>query len=443
MDGFSPTYKHVMPGCSQGNNVWMLRDFASFREAQGRSDEAATLRKQADALSKDSMALLYNTNSKTGHGWFNVVHPEGAANKMPTPAASAPPPPPATSVTSYEMRHVVDFFSMTFGLCGLSDQPCVRAKVCQHHFVYIFICTSISIMCVCVCVCVRDVCVFLSLYVLKYVPFRCGSCTCTCNGYYIKDFTDKVRGELSSWFREESVTSSWIRATSPKCNCSNNFTLAYPPSQQQQHHHRSINGSSSGTIAGSNSYSNSDSDDASWPGFETCHADRPDHGTTGAYPSWPAFATEALCYLDGNCSSAFKIMSSFAVNTLEGPWGQATEVPQLQTAPYTPFNDEVSFKPIQGVNRYIAIEGGSFFDAVVRGFFGYHAPMQWAGAGSSAGDEGGNGAKAMPQEALDKSLVSKLPRGFEGTLSNLRTPFGLATITSDKEKGVSIKLQHA
>ena len=21
MDGFSPTYKHVMPGCSQGNNV--------------------------------------------------------------------------------------------------------------------------------------------------------------------------------------------------------------------------------------------------------------------------------------------------------------------------------------------------------------------------------------------------------------------------------------
>ena len=32
MDGFSPTYKHVMPGCSQGNNVWMLRDFASFKD---------------------------------------------------------------------------------------------------------------------------------------------------------------------------------------------------------------------------------------------------------------------------------------------------------------------------------------------------------------------------------------------------------------------------
>ena len=36
MDGFSPTYKHIMPGCSQGNTVWMLRDFASFREAQGQ-----------------------------------------------------------------------------------------------------------------------------------------------------------------------------------------------------------------------------------------------------------------------------------------------------------------------------------------------------------------------------------------------------------------------
>ena len=22
MDGFSPTYEHVMPGCSQGNSVW-------------------------------------------------------------------------------------------------------------------------------------------------------------------------------------------------------------------------------------------------------------------------------------------------------------------------------------------------------------------------------------------------------------------------------------
>ena len=35
MDGFAPSYKHVMPGCSQGNSVWMLRDFAAYRESQG------------------------------------------------------------------------------------------------------------------------------------------------------------------------------------------------------------------------------------------------------------------------------------------------------------------------------------------------------------------------------------------------------------------------
>ena len=35
----------------------------------------------------------------------------------------------------------------------------------------------------------------------------------------------------------------------------------------------------------------------------------------------------------------------------------------------TPFNAEPSFKPIAGVTRYIAIEGGSFFDSTLRGFF--------------------------------------------------------------------------
>ena len=42
---------------------------------------------------------------------------------------------------------------------------------------------------------------------------------------------------------------------------------------------------------------------------------------------------------------------------------------------YTPFDDEVSFKPIAGVNRYIAIEGGSFFEAVVRGEFSPSFPL--------------------------------------------------------------------
>ena len=43
-----------------------------------------------------------------------------------------------------------------------------------------------------------------------------------------------------------------------------------------------------------------------FPAYPTCQAGRPDHGSNGAYPSWPAFALEALCYVDGNCSSAFR-----------------------------------------------------------------------------------------------------------------------------------------
>eukprot|EP00040_Diaphanoeca_grandis_P030960 m.184217 g.184217 ORF g.184217 m.184217 type:complete len:635 (+) comp32181_c5_seq16:689-2593(+) len=418
MDGFSPTYKHVMPGCSQGNNVWMLRDFATLRETQGRHADATKLRGLAANLSKESMELLYTSNTQ-GHGWFNVVHPTNETSKTninsnnknnsptnstehnttatnPTAnntttnnvnskkrtqsigntgdvttnstrvhtsaSASSLPSSPATVVV-YEMRHVVDFFSMTFGLCGLSDQPC--------------------------------------------------------------DFDARTKEELGNWFRLESVTSNWIRATSPKCNCSNIKTVPYRTSSSTSPSASTV------SAASSSASSSSSSEEPSWPGFTTCQADRPDHGTTGAYPSWPAFATEALCYVDGNCSSAYQIMESFASTTYEGPFGQANEVPQLQQAPYTPFNAESAFKPIQGVNRYVAIEGGSFFESILRGFFGYHPPLQW----KSTRD---------PQAALDATLVREAvqgPRGFVGKLTNLQTPFGLATITSDATQGLSIKLQ--
>ena len=164
-----------------------------------------------------------------------------------------------------------------------------------------------------------------------------------------------------------------------------------------------------------------------YPAYETCKAGRPDHGSNGAYPSWPAFSCEALCYVDGNCSSAFGIMATFADNTYEGPFGQAHEVPQSMEAPYTPYNDEKAFKPIAGETRYIGIEGGSFFDAILRGFFGYHPPMVW-GAGDA-------------ENELPKALLNPTqPRGFQGKLQNVRTPFGLVTLSSTGN-GVSIALQ--
>ena len=55
----------------------------------------------------------------------------------------------------------------------------------------------------------------------------------------------------------------------------------------------------------------------------------------------------------------------------------------MSSAPYTPFNAERAFKPIAGVTRYVAEEGGSFFEAILRGFFGYHPPMLWATGGGS------------------------------------------------------------
>lgn len=103
MDGFSPTYKHVMPGCSQGNNVcvtqtpagrsgefvgllwlthasrklggfcvvrYMLRDYAALKEAKGDAAMAADLRAQAAALAKATIDTMYT--AKDGKGWFNV-----------------------------------------------------------------------------------------------------------------------------------------------------------------------------------------------------------------------------------------------------------------------------------------------------------------------------------------------------------------------------------
>ncbi len=229
MDGFSPTYKHVMPGCSQGNTVWYLRDFATYRESLGNKTGAARLRELAAAVASETMQKMYTSHD--GVGFFNVIFP---------PAATTP------NLTVYEMRHVVDFFSVTFGLCGLSDQPC--------------------------------------------------------------DFLPQQRRELASWFRSESVTKTWIRATSPKTNCSRQWTIP-------------INASAAEASMAHAALAEKDHEEQmpseSWPAYVTCQADRPDHGSNGAYPSWPAFAVEALCYLDGNCSSAFTILSSFADNTYE------------------------------------------------------------------------------------------------------------------------------
>jgi hypothetical protein len=335
LDGFSRTYMHVLPGM-QGNNVWMVRQLAQLRELQGRASAAAGLRAEAAAMARESIRTMFAASADGRRGWWNVVWPAGGGR-----------------LEAHEMRHVVDFFSMAFGLCGVRGVDC--------------------------------------------------------------DLDAAQRAQLSTFFHEELRTADWIRATSPACNCNNSRIIPDADADADATRAGAGGGVAAAGAGGAEA----------WPALVTCAANREDHGTTGAYTAWPALATEALCYLDGNCSAAFALLASFAPNTRQGAFGQANAVPQLEVPPYTPFDGEAAFKPSD--RRYLNMAVGAFADAVLRGFFGYHPPPVWPAAFSQA--------------ALDGALMRPgVARGFGGTLRNLRTPFGLATITSGP-RGLSIARQ--
>lgn len=320
LDGFSPTYSHVVPGM-QGNNVWLLHLMAWLRTAQGNMTGAEYFSNEAKAMATESVQTLFAESGDGKRGWFNVVWPESDG-----------------SLTAHEMRHIVDFFSMTFGLCGEPTAPCTLNAT--------------------------------------------------------------VRSQLSTWFHTELKTATWVRATSPLCNCSRSYPVGEGPPPLHP-------------------------DSERYPGLVTCKADREDHGTTGAYTAWPALAGEALCYVEGDCASAIRFFASIASNTRQGAFGQANAVPQDSNPPYTPYNDEPSFKPAD--RRYLNMAVGAFADAIIRGIFSYHPPPVWP--------------TEFSQEILDSTLMNRQSvRGFTGTLSNVRTPFGVADIHSGPS-GLSISLQ--
>jgi hypothetical protein len=87
---------------------------------------------------------------------------------------------------------------------------------------------------------------------------------------------------------------------------------------------------------------------------------RPDHGSTGAYAAWPAMAADALTALAGFNASVPFLAGLRGAD--EGPWGQAHGVA----------SDGASvFKTTGGCNRYIANNGASFAESVLRVLFGY------------------------------------------------------------------------
>lgn len=249
LDGFSKTYMHVLPGM-QGNNVWMTRQLSRLRALQGRVQDAENLASEATAMAEETIRDMLAVSVDAASAWWNVIWPTGTNGAQP--------------LESHEMRHVVDFFSMAFGLCGVKGAGC--------------------------------------------------------------DLSPIQRRQLSHFFHSELQTHDWIRATSPACDCDHHYPVPTQPSTVH------INNSAAAIPI--------TTERDKWPGLVSCMADREDHGTTGAYSAWPALAAEALCYIEGDCKTAFKLMASYVSNTFQGAFGQANAVPQLRTPPYTPFNDE-------------------------------------------------------------------------------------------------------
>ena len=154
------------------------------------------------------------------------------------------------------------------------------------------------------------------------------------------------------------------------------------------------------------------------------YINRPDHGTTGAYDAWPSLTAEALSIVDGNWSRSLPFLRAVAANAgAEGPFGQAHA---LENENATGSASGNAFKTARGATRYVADNGGSFAETIVRNLFGYQPWRDWR----------------RPLSQLDALLFRpSVSRGFDGELRHLLTPNGLATVTSSTKHGLRIALE--
>jgi hypothetical protein len=128
--------------------------------------------------------------------------------------------------------------------------------------------------------------------------------------------------------------------------------------------------------------------------------DRPDHGTTGAYPAWPSMLADAMVGLEGGFGSALPFLANLAQGAEEGPFGQASAVAA----------DGVGvFKTSGGCIRYIADDGTAFAESILRVVFGYEPGF-------------GANAPGAPGSTWTPSLPSA-PRGtLSGSMRCVRAP---------------------
>jgi hypothetical protein len=145
--------------------------------------------------------------------------------------------------------------------------------------------------------------------------------------------------------------------------------------------------------------------------------DRPDHGTTGAYASWPSMAAQALAQLDGDFTRATPFFLGTAPAARLGPYGQANAVQQVTTAGHGPHDPAdphgqfgvAAFKTTRGADRYTALAGGAWAEVILHTFFGWRPSPAAAIASDSRKDDVGSSAEpALWRSGVGRGVTAEL-----------------------------------
>ena len=132
-------------------------------------------------------------------------------------------------------------------------------------------------------------------------------------------------------------------------------------------------------------------------------SDRPDHGPRGSYDGWPALTVATLCDF-GRYAKAVDLLRQFEGVTHEGSFTQSHE---LIPSGHGRFQIRIAHR---GGQDYPAMCGASFAsESIIRGLFGCELRV-------------GEGPLTIAK--------SSLPRGFRGTLSEIRYRGALYTVES-------------